>query len=202
MGKQNRGMIKILWILGSIAFFWLVLTLFAQRKGSEKIAAFGSDSNTNSHKALIVYNPDLFYNLDEQVCESLAKALAEEGWSARIATIASAEKLENETFNLYVFCTNTYNWAPDWPTSRFIKNQEFIKGSNAVAITLGSGSTERSRRLLEEMVEGTGANLLYSETVWLMKPNDESRDKESNVKIGLEKAKDLGKKISHTLGNK
>ncbi len=181
-------------LTGSIILFWLLLTIVVQWKGPEKTLIFGQEHQ--GLKALLVYNPDRFYNLDEQVCTALANSLSDNGWSARIATVAAAETTRSEHFDAYVFCANTYNWGPDRPTRRFIKNHPGLNGSHVVAITLGSGSTQRSQRLLDELIRQKGAILLYSETLWLMKPNDESRIKVSNVKVALDKATALGSKIS------
>jgi hypothetical protein len=71
-----------------------------------------------------------------------------------------------------------------------------------VAITLGCGSTQRSQRLLDELIRQKGANLIFSEVIWLMKPNDEARTKESNVGVALDKAAALGVQISQTYLNK
>lgn len=187
----------VLWVVGSIAFLWTLLTFLAEIKGKENIILFGDSSSKRT--AWLVYNPDLFYNLDQQVCSSFAQALAEQGWLAKVATVAAAEKMGSETVDLYVFCANTYNWAPDWPTSNYIKNHQVLQGKNAVAITLGSGSTGNSQRLLEEMLNAKEVRLLASITLWLMRPNDENDSKTSNVQMAKEKAKQLGKKIAQTL---
>lgn len=180
-----------------IATFWILLTFMVERKGGEKTLAFGPSSETQS--ALIVYNPDLFYNLDEQVCTSFAEGLAEVGWSSKVVTVAAAEGLENEDFNLYVFCTNTYNWAPDWPISRYIKHHPHLKGKNAVAFTLGSGSTKRSQRLLEDMLKAKEVRLLHSSSIWLMKPNDQNNAKDSNVGVAVDQANSLAKEIAQSM---
>ena len=60
-----------------------------------------------------------------------------------------------------------------------------------VAITLGSGSTTRSKRLLEAALREKGTRLLASETYWLLRPNDESRMEEPNVQVALEKTRRL-----------
>jgi hypothetical protein len=56
----------------------------------------------------------------------------------------------------------------------------------------GAGSTGRSQRLLEAALRGTGARVLQVRSLWLWRPNDESRLKESNRRVALELARQLG----------
>lgn len=146
-------------------------------------------------KALVIYNPDLFYNLDEHICIAFAEGLFENGWYSKVATVSLAEKLSEDPFDLYVFCANTYNWAPDWPTRNFIENHSGLRGKNVVAITLGSASTERAQRVLETVIKNKGTHLIGSQVFWLMRPNDESQTEVSNVEIGVEMAREFGNKI-------
>ncbi|NHF59617.1 hypothetical protein FK220_009715 [Flavobacteriaceae bacterium TP-CH-4] len=194
---RKKGKLILTIIVGALVFLWIVLTFVAQRKGPERMASFGNESS--SQKALIVYNPDVFYNLDEQVCTAFAEGLTEAGWYVTIATVAAAEKLSHETHELHVFCANTYNWAPDWPTSNFIENHPSLDKSKVVAITLGSGSTKRSQSLLEEIIQRKEAELLSSEVYWLMRPNEDTSTEKSNIEAALESAKALGKKTAQSI---
>ena len=189
----GKRMIAIL-IIGSIVLGWIILTFLAQRKGAEKL--FKVDGQANPKIALIVYNPDLFYNLDERVCKAFAKGLSEHGWEVQVATVATAEQLKRGSYDLYVFCVNTYNWAPDMPTLAFIKTSDGLKRRPAVAITLGSGSTARAKRILEETIKERRGNLIGSKEYWLMRPNDESKTNKSNVVVATEKAFEFAHKIA------
>lgn len=150
---------------------------------------------------MIVYNPDPFYNLDEQVCEAFAETLADQGIYATIATVKAAKELNTSTYDLYVFCANTYNWRPDMPTNNFVKSITGMKDKQALAITLGSGSTTGSKKRFEETINQYCDHLIFSETYWLMRPNDEQRMKEKNVNVAIgqaiELAKKTAKKIAH-----
>ena len=88
-------------------------------------------------KVLIIYNPDPFYNLDEQVCTSYAKGIADMGWQSQISTVSALKNQDADSFDLYVFCANTYNWTPNWKVSNYIKTHKNLKGKNVVAVTLG-----------------------------------------------------------------
>ncbi len=188
-----------LFTLGSIAILWIILTLLAERKGAANTILIGELNSVK--RALIVYNPDLFYNLDKQVCTSFANGLLAEGWSAKLATITAAEEMTKDTFDLYVFCANTYNWAPDWPTSRFIERHGNLENKNVLAITLGSGSTNRSQRLLEQKLREKKANIVDSQVFWLMRPNEDASTERSNVKVAVENAYGLGRKTARQLAH-
>ncbi len=189
----------LLMVVAIVAVLWTMLTLLAERKGPEKIIPIGEPNS--SYKALLIYNPDLFYNLDEQVCTAFATGLWKKGWFSKVVTVAAAEKMGKEHFDLFVFCANTYNWAPDWPIGNYIKDHDQLKGMQVVAITVGSGSTERSQKKLEQMLHKKEVQLLESRSFWLMKPNDETNTKEGNVTIALVQAETLGRQIAQRIAN-
>ena len=193
---KKKGMVIFKVFLG-IAIIWALLTLIAEFSFKKKINMI-SDSEA-AHTALLVYNPDPFYNLDEQVCEGFARGLGQLGWQSKVATVSSAYTLIEEDFDLYVFCANTYNWAPDWAISGFIKKTDQLEEKQVAAITLGSGSTQRAKRILEDLIEDKEAHLLGSRTYWLMRPNDETRLEESNVKVAVEMATDFGVEMAQKL---
>ncbi len=56
---------------------WTALTLWAERAGPKRSWQLGNQAAKK--RALIVYDPDPFYNLDEQVCRSFGQALADSG---------------------------------------------------------------------------------------------------------------------------
>ncbi|MBQ0734709.1 hypothetical protein [Aquimarina celericrescens] len=197
MERTKRMMVTLLIILVLTAIIWIVLSVVVSKTGSEKIAFIGEDGD---YKALIVYDPDPIYNLDELISIAFAEGLTESRWESKIATVAAATKIK-QPFDLYVLCANTYNWAPDKAIRNYIKGNKHLKGSKVVAITLGSGATIRSQRLLEELIIEKQAILIESKSFWLIKPNNESKTKRSNRKIAIEMANDFGKEIAKKLEN-
>jgi hypothetical protein len=175
-----------------ILILWTVLTFWVQYAGDEKTETFGNKNFAT--KALIIYNPDPIYNLDEQVCKGFAEGLAENGILAKVTTTKLASE-DTVVYDLYVFCANTYNWAPDWRTLSLIKRYPHLQNKKVVAITLGSGSTSRAKRIVEEAIMGRKAILIGSETYWLLRPNDEKRIKEKNNRIATDMAKHFGRSI-------
>jgi hypothetical protein len=170
----------------TITILWIIVTIVAESNGGSETWRLGNANS--SKKALIIFSPDPFYNLDEQVCKSIGKGLAENGYCVDINTVAAATSLKDTLFNLYVFCANTYNLRPDWAVSQYIQKSASIKGKPVIAITLGAGSTAISKRTLERLIFLKGGNLLSSRTFWLWRPNDETRSKESNVDVAVSMA--------------
>lgn len=182
-------------ILTTILLGWGVLTLYVEKQGPSKLWHLG---NKAGKKILILYDADPFYNLDEQVCLSLGKAFADKGMRATIITVAAASRVE-ETYDLYVYCANTYNWMPDWAVTNYIKKQSSIKGRPVVALTLGAGSTEHSQKVLEKLIIDQGGILLASHPLWLLRPNDESKMDKSNVGVAVDIAYQWGVQIADQL---
>ncbi len=110
----------------------------------------------------------------------------------------AARAIKDQSFDLYVFCANTYNWRPDWAVSNFI-NQQVVLKDKPVAITVGSRSTAAAQKALEKLILDRGGKLLDSRSLWLLKPNDESRPEESNIQVSVSIAYDWGEQIGKQL---
>jgi len=184
----------LIWILGPILLVWLLLTLWVQQ--GRPVVSWSVSLDAGSSRALILYNPDPIYNLDAQLAHAFAEGLEESGWSSAVSSYETISDSVPPPYDLFVIIANTYNWAPDWPTRHFIERSSWLEGTSVVALTLGSGDTERSMRLLEEVLNSRRAQLLDSRTFWLLRPNDESRMEESNVEV----ARDLVRKWAGELG--
>ena len=162
---------------------WAALTLWAETKGGSKQNIMGA-GNTQG-LVLIVYDPDPFYNLDEQVCMAMGEVLAKAGYTVTVSTVAAAKDTP-ATADLFIFCANTYNWRPDWAVTSFIKKTP-LQNKKVAAITLGAGSTSASQKALENLLQKSGAVVLASRPYWLWRPNDERR-KETNVAVAVSMA--------------
>ncbi len=176
---------------------WFCLTLYVEQKGPAKQWKLGS---ATGRKALITYDPDPFYNLDEQVCLSFGKALAEQKMNVTIATVAMAETMQADTFAVRIYCANTYNWRPDWSITSFVRHS--LTGRSDVtsaAITLGAGSTEASQNSFENVIVNAGGKLEASYSLWLWRPNDEKKMQEPNVEIAVAMAHDWGNELAEKI---
>ena len=190
MSKRWKTISKILL---SIVIVWVLLTVWVNYSGKQQNIWITAEDNSKT--ALIVFNPDPFYNLDEKVCRSFAAALKYENISSHIVTTKRLDDI-NDDYDLYVFCTNTYNWGPDWGLTNTIKSWEGLSGKKTVALTVGAGSTMRAQRKLEWHLQDRGADIIASEMFWLMRPNDENQTEASNINIAREKAYTLGRAIA------
>lgn len=177
-----------------VLLLWGGLTLWVERERTAPVEVLAAPSAAG--RALVLYNPDPIYDLDRQVGTAFASALNDQGWEVTLASHGEISAGYDPGFDLYVFIANTYNWAPDWPTRRTIRKATWLAGRPVVAITLGSGSTSRSQRLLLASLQDRGAQVLASETNWLFRPNDASRVEISNVQVALEMAERLGLKTA------
>jgi flavorubredoxin len=197
---MNKRLKKWGYIFIGVILFWMVLTIWANNSGNQHLLTVGDEGA--KYSALIVYNPDPIYNLDEQVCTAFARGLKETGFYSQVASLDYEDIDTQKEYDLIVFCANTYNWAPDWKTTEFIANYPDLVNQDVVAITLGSGSTARAKRLLDEAITKRNANLIESKEFWLLKPNDEERMEESNVDVATDMAQDLGLHIGLFLTTK
>jgi hypothetical protein len=182
-----KNILKVIFvIIGLILFLWGGLTIWVQRTGGKKISWLGFEKEKTT-PVLIVYDPDPIYNLDEQVCQAFGNGLVSQEFSVTIATVESARQIPLDSFELYVFCANTYNWAPDWAVTDFIK-ENTIRNKSIVAITVGSGSTQEAQESLEALIKSQQGVLVDSRSFWLMRPNEERRMKESNTEVACSMA--------------
>lgn len=182
----------MLYVIIGIALIWMVASVITQYTGNGEVVETGSEYHTE--KALIVYNPDPYYNFDFQICKSFADGLLNENISSTICTTKNLQADDYHHYNLYVFCANTYNFAPDWEVVKAI-NKPSLKNENVVALTVGAGRTKRAKSKLEQLLKSKSANLLDSKAYWLLRPNDADRIKENNVQIANEKANRFGREI-------
>lgn len=150
------------------------------RKGEAIVWETGD--KTASRRAILIYNPDPFYNLDEQLCKTFAATLSDRDWYAQVLTVKASEAINLTQADLLIFCTNTYNWAPDTVIMDFLETQN-LDDLKCAAITLGMGTTDRAQRILEETIEARGGELLASKAYWLGKPNAEPGVVAPNVHI-------------------
>jgi len=189
---------RIWYVVGTVVAIlvgWLILTVYVEREGAAKEWTFGTPGST--HKALIIFDPDPFYNLDEKVCASFARALSENGFQIDMQTVAIAERSLPQQYDLFVYCANTYNWRPDWAIQGFVRSRrETHKGKPIVAITLGAGSTKSSQDSFEQIIANSNGTLISSYSLWLWRPNDETKPKEPNVEMAVSMAYEWGKSIA------
>lgn len=175
----------------NILFAWLVITLLTQYTGDKL-----QNHSKPDKDIILVYNPDPFYNLDEQVCNSFKKGLESQNLLSQITTTDNFNL--NKKYEFYLFCVNTYNWAPDWKSSKLIKKLE-LENVKVGAIVLGGGSTKRANRKLKGLLQNKSANILGMKEIWLLKPNNENNPNGDNIKEANDAAASFGAEIGAQL---
>ncbi len=183
---------KVIVILLVVLLLWVCLTLFTQYSGRGPSIPITSDHS--SQNCLIVYNPDPFYNFDFLICDKIAEGLKTVGFDSQIMTLDKTKNVELSTYELIVICSNTYNFSPDWSTQKWIKEKNLLN-KKTIAVTLGAGSTKRSKDKLEKLLLHNGASVIESKSFWLMKPNDQEKSNKTNEQVALEMAFELGRSV-------
>jgi hypothetical protein len=180
-------------ILVIVVVGWTALTFYVEKTGPSMEWSYGNNQN---RKVLVIYDPDPFYNLDEQISKSFATALAENGYFVDVVTVRAAEQKKTSSYIAMVYAANTYNWRPDWAITNYIKSHAHLKKVPSIAITLGAGSTAASQKYLEHVITDHGGNLIGSFSLWLWRPNDETKIKEPNVAVANAMAYQWGKQMA------
>lgn len=194
---MKKWIIRALSLLVFVLLTWTGLTLWVDREGPSKLEKFTSPDD--SLRVLLVYDPDPIYNLDEQICKSIGRGLSSQRVSATVATVRAAGVLKPDHFNAVVVLANTYNWTPDASIVSYVKDHPQLKTMPVVAVTIGSGSTETSSKRFREILSSEGIRIIDEHEWWLMRPNDESRMNEENVKVATDQAFSFGQQIATRL---
>lgn len=182
-----------LYFIAIIVITWTIATYYVEQEGPALKIEYGN--SFHQKKAILIFDPDPIYNLDEQVCKSIAKALEEEMWKATVVSVAALSNVVLVDYDLFIFCANTYNWSPDRAIKNLVDKEDFFLGKKVAALTVGSGSTKRAHRVFESLINTKDCDLIDSKELWLMRPNDDNST-EKNVKIANEKAEEWGKKLA------
>lgn len=182
----------VLFIFAIIAIVWTGMTIWVEIAGKQQKVQY--KLIYVKEKALIVYNPDPIYNLDEQVCKAIADELKDHKINATVVTNKRINEVSDQDFDIFFFCANTYNFAPDRGIRSAIKKIKRQPSTPTVAITLGAGTTRGAQKRFERFLAKHDYNVVESETYWLLRPNDEGRMEEPNALVATDQARALAKK--------
>ena len=181
-----------------VLLFWILLTIWVQFGGKQDSVTI--KALPEHGRALVIYNPDPIYNLDKQVCNSLARGLSHSGLTTTVSTVKYVDTNDSK-YDLIVFCANTYNWQPDWAIQKFIRSFPNLESISTASITLGAGSTQNASNKMEKLLRSRNSSVLVSRNLWLMKPNDETQPDIKNVERANQIATDIGKHLSRLLSD-
>lgn len=165
-------------VLVAAAACWLAMTAYVEREPAPSVRELGD--RQGSHRAVVIYAPDPFYDLDRQVAEAVAGTLAPRGWETLAMSTSAAERLvPTLDYDLLVVVANTYNLAPDRNTRRLLGGLACAQGQPAVLLTLGAGTTARARSILEHYAARAGLDVLASVELWSWAPNEAALAREA-----------------------
>ncbi len=193
MKKRRNIGFALLWTAVFILSLWTGLTIWVEMEGPARWTQLGSSND--SSKVLVLYDPDPIYNLDEQLCTEIGKGIAEYHTEVIVATVAAVRDINLADLDGIVLCANTYNWAPDWAITGYIRSRADLDAIPVVAVTIGSGSTSAAHHRLNKLLASKDINVIDTHEWWLMRPNDESRMQEGNVAVARDEALQFGRKV-------
>lgn len=193
---MNKATTNFAYAIGAFLILWGGVSIVTPSLKNADTVEIGQENAVQ--RALILYNPDPYYNFDEQVCKNFAAGLKSKNISSTIISTKNFEANKGD-FDLYVLCANTYNFAPDRGIQNVIKNELDLNEKNIIAITLGAGTTNRAQNILDRLVTEKGGTLLDSKSFWLLRPNDDSRSKEDNIAVANDMALQFGKATAEKL---
>lgn len=145
-----------------------------------------------SGRALVLFHPSRDARFSDQISEALAEGFKDAGLTVDRTTLTRTTPGAPEGYAIIGIVSNTYYWAPDRPTRRYLDRAN-LSGLPSLAIIGGAGSTGRAERMLGQALRDAGATVLGTRSVWLWRPNDESRMDEPNRGLALEIARQLGR---------
>jgi hypothetical protein len=124
-------------------------------------------------RALVVYTPGLS-DFQRRVSRAFALGLARNGWRVDLATATRTAPTDLAGYDLVALGGPTYWWAPARPLQRYIARLGDLHGKPTVVLLTGAGATERSLRLLEDLIRAHNGTIVASHVYFTMAPNREA----------------------------
>jgi len=170
----------------------LAVTLWVQRE-----EPFRKDMLAQGERGrgLILYHPSRDAHFSDDLTLALARGFAGAGFSAERWTMSAAAPARPEGFAVVAVVSNTFYGRPDWPTMRYLARAD-LKGLPAVAIMAGSGATAGAEARLRQAVTTSGARLQAARSLWIARPNDETRMKADNRAVAGEIAEAMARDLA------
>lgn len=188
------------WIVVALAVLLViaVISIIGVTAWVQAEAPFRKDRlvKTGRAKALILYHPSRDAHFSDDVTMALARGFEEDGLAVERWTMTRQTPARPEGFAVIAIVSNTFFWAPDWPTQRYLKRAD-LKGNTALAIIGGGGNTQRAQVALDRDLGNSGARLLAVRALWTSRPNEPGAQPAGNrllaMQIAHRMARDAGK---------
>lgn len=175
-------------VLIMLAVGLVAISVLVQLEAEYVLEELGGGS---SGVGLVLFHPSRDAHFSDELSLALSEGFKDAGLTVERATLTSATPGSPEGYAIIGVVSNTYYWAPDLPTRRYLDRAR-LAGVPSIGVIGGAGSTGRSERLLDEALHDAGATVLGTRSVWLWRPNDEDRMDEPNRAVALEVARQFG----------
>lgn len=170
---------------------WLQLRIGRETVG--EVRALEPAGAHDARRALVIYNPGLS-DFQRSLALAFARGLADAGWRVDTTTTSQRTPATPGNYDLLAIGTNTYWWAPDPPTRRYLARAR-LGGLPVVVLASGSGQAERALARTEARVEDAGGRVIRALALYSWRPNDETRLREPNKRV----AQDLAYRAGNAL---
>jgi hypothetical protein len=146
-------------------------------------------------RALVAYHPGLS-DFQARVSRAFARGLAQGGWRVELVTVSVTAPADLTSYDLVALGGPTYWWAPARPLQRYIGRLGDLHGKPSVVLLTGAGATERSQRMLEELIRAHHGTLVASHVYFTMAPNREAGYSwRTNKDVGVANAESAGRAL-------
>ncbi|MFN0120555.1 MAG: hypothetical protein ACKV2V_08640 [Blastocatellia bacterium] len=172
----------------------IVVSIVTQKEADYTRRTMGAAGNA---RALVLFHPSRDARFSDDIAVELAAGFNAAGYVVDLVTMTSETPAEPREYGLIGVVSNTYYWAPDLPTTRYLARAQFAD-IPAVGLMCGAGSTARARGILDEALRGAGARVLETRSFWLWRPNDEGRLSEPNREVARQMARRFGLETART----
>jgi hypothetical protein len=153
-------------------------------------------------KALILYHPSRDAHFSDDVTMALARGFEEAGLAVERWTMTRETPAHPQGFAVIAIVSNTFFWAPDWPTQRYLERAD-LHGQNVLAILGGGGNTQRAQVAFVGDIGKSGARLLAIRALWTSRPNEADAKPAGNRQLAMQiahrMARDAGKQALASL---
>jgi hypothetical protein len=148
--------------------------------------------NAGHAKALILYHPSRDAHFSDGISMALARGFEEADFEVERWTMTRQTPARPQGFDVIAIVSNTFFWAPDWPTQRYLARAD-LSGENVIAVLGGGGHTERAQVAFARDIGNSGARLLSIRALWTSRANEPGVNPAGNRQLAMQIAHRLAR---------
>jgi hypothetical protein len=187
MMKRVALVIALLVLVGGA-----LVSVVVQTEADYRLESLGG---AGTAKALVLFHPSRDAGFSDELSLAVAEGIKAAGLQVQRATLCAQTPANPGGYALIAVVSNTYCWAPDSPTLRYLERAQ-LKGVPVLGLIGGAGSTERSERLLAQALRGSGAQVIATRSFWLWRPNGDAQQTLSNRALAQQSARRFGEEAA------